>query len=282
MHQLAETLAEEQTPGICKCYEIPCGGSNVLGTFGYLNAVTEMIQQARDHHSGNSGGSSSSGDSSAVDSSAAAEESNYKKLAFPYDHLVFGCGSGGTAAGLAIGVHLAKLDVKVHAVGVCDSPDDFYEVVRHKAESLGLKSLGLKQGLGGAASNGEAAEAEVAAAAEGSEKDNSGARPPLYDEVRSWLSIYDGQGLGYSKSTAEELQFLFDVSSQTGISLDPVYSGKALYKLCADLVMSKPETFMPGHKVLFVHTGGALGNYSKGDQLLPLMRAYPLNKIEPL
>lgn len=241
VHQLAQRLAETQGR---KCYEVPCGGSNMLGTFGYLHAVAELMRQAE------------------VDGTAAEcaldQDCEGDKRAFPYDHLVFGCGSGGTAAGLAIGVHLAQLDVKVHAVGVCDSPDEFYEVVRDKAESLGLAGQGLGE-VGGALSP-----------------------PPLHDDVRRWLSIHDAQGLGYSLSSPDELQFLYDVSSQTGMVLDPVYSGKALFKLCTDLVKSQPEVFRPGQRVLFVHTGGALGNYSKGDQLLPLMRADSQCHVEPL
>ena len=38
--------------------------------------------------------------------------------------------SGGTAAGLALGVHLSSLTAKVHAFGVCDSPDYFYEYIQ--------------------------------------------------------------------------------------------------------------------------------------------------------
>jgi len=241
VHQLAQRLAETQGR---KCYEVPCGGSNTLGTFGYLHAVAELIRQA--------------GIDSCAPESAPDQDCEGGKRDFPYDHLVFGCGSGGTAAGLAIGVHLARLDVKVHAVGVCDSPDEFYEVVRHKAESLGL--TGQKQ--------------------EGFVGDFGA--PPLHNDVRRWLSIHDAQGLGYSLSSPEELQFLYDVSSQTGMVLDPVYSGKALFKLCTDLVKSQPEVFRPGHRVLFVHTGGALGNYAKGDQLLTLMRADAQSLIEPL
>jgi hypothetical protein len=144
---------------------------------------------------------------------------------------------------------------QVHAVGVCDSPDEFYEVVRHKAECLGLKGKGAS---------------------------SSPDKLPLHDEVRSWLTIHDAQGLGYSLSTPEELQFLYDVSSQTGIVLDPVYSGKALFKLCTDLVKTKSEVFRPGQRVLFVHTGGAMGNYAKKDQLLPLIRGDAKSIIEPL
>lgn len=98
MRQLAERLLAEQGR---KCYEVCCGGSNLLGTFGYLHAVTELMQQASQGRPEQAGEQQQQG------------EVEGGKRAFPYDHLVFGCGSGGTAAGLAIGVHLAGLDVQV-------------------------------------------------------------------------------------------------------------------------------------------------------------------------
>jgi 1-aminocyclopropane-1-carboxylate deaminase/D-cysteine desulfhydrase-like pyridoxal-dependent ACC family enzyme len=89
-----------------KPYPIPVGGSNGLGTFGYLSAVDEMLTQWRSIESQPS-----------------------------LDHVVVACGSGGTAGGIAIGMWLAydqavKDDQHqqrqsrpiVHAVGVCDSP----------------------------------------------------------------------------------------------------------------------------------------------------------------
>lgn len=88
MAQLAARLEKDEGR---RCCEIPCGGSNTLGTFGYLNAVTELMAQST------------------------SETSDPAATLTPcrYDHVVFGCGSGGTAAGLAIGVHLARLDVQV-------------------------------------------------------------------------------------------------------------------------------------------------------------------------
>lgn len=49
-------------------YPIPVGGSNGVGTWGYIEAVEEVMQQGT------------------------------------YDHIVFACGSGGTAAGIALGM----------------------------------------------------------------------------------------------------------------------------------------------------------------------------------
>lgn len=202
-----------------KCYPIPCGGSNALGTFGYINGVSELIKSCV----GRDG-------------------------VFPYDHIVFGCGSGGTAAGLAIGVHLSKIKTKVHAIGICDSPQEFYEVIHSLSVDLGLKG-------------------------------HDGSNLSI-DEVKTWLNIYDGQGVGYAISTTEELEFINEISRISGIGFDPVYSGKALFKffkMVRDRQTASDHTtdiiFSPTERVLFIHTGGFLGMYDKVSQLFPLINS---------
>lgn len=68
-------------------YSIPVGGSNSLGSFGYMEAIKEIIAYE-----------------------AATEEH--------FDHIVFSCGSGGTAAGLAIGGVLSGLTERTTIHGV--------------------------------------------------------------------------------------------------------------------------------------------------------------------
>lgn len=84
-----------------KPYAFPSGGSNAEGTWGYVNAVLELEAQLAG--------------------------------SVPFDRIYFGCGSGGTAAGLALGMHycgapFAKTELV--ALGVDDTPDDFYSKVR--------------------------------------------------------------------------------------------------------------------------------------------------------
>lgn len=52
---------------------------------------------------------------------------------------------------------------------------------------------------------------------------------------RQFLQITNAQGTGYARSTTRELEFITDVSRKTGILMDPVYSGKALYHLIREL-----------------------------------------------
>jgi 1-aminocyclopropane-1-carboxylate deaminase/D-cysteine desulfhydrase-like pyridoxal-dependent ACC family enzyme len=160
-----------------------------------------------------------------------------------FDHVVFACGSGGTVAGLAIGMRLAGLKARLHAVGVCDSPDYFYNHIEEVATALNIDT----------------------------EK---------FGSVRTWCHLYQGQGIGYARSTTEELQYVIEVGRKTGVVLDPVYSGKALYHFVNKVLKDDPSIVKPGDKVLFIHTGGSLGLYDKEEQLLPLLPADQVQRLD--
>lgn len=50
--------------------------------------------------------------------------------------------------GIALGVKLSNLSTQVHAIGVCDTPDIFYEHIEMIAEELGLDVDGKDSSLG--------------------------------------------------------------------------------------------------------------------------------------
>jgi 1-aminocyclopropane-1-carboxylate deaminase/D-cysteine desulfhydrase-like pyridoxal-dependent ACC family enzyme len=102
---LVSRLCGHLKQNITKCnpYPIPVGGSNGLGTWGYINGVEELVSQWN-----------------SIESSPSL------------DHVIFACGSGGTATGIGLGLACAFKDnptnspPKIHAIGVCDNPDYFY------------------------------------------------------------------------------------------------------------------------------------------------------------
>ncbi|KAM0841520.1 hypothetical protein ACQ4PT_058952 [Festuca glaucescens] len=108
----------------------------------------------------------------------------------------------------------------------------------------------------------------------------------LIDGLQSGLNshdivwIEDAKGLGYAMNTAEELKFVKDIAAATGIVLDPVYSGKAAYRMLKD--MANNPTKWEGRKVLFVHTGGLLGLYDKVDQLSSLAGSWRRMDLQEL
>ncbi len=75
-------------------------------------------------------------------------------------------------------------------------------------------------------------------------------------------SLLDTQEYGrYAQHTDELLQFCIDFQRNTGILLDPIYTAKALAK-CYKWMQENPSTNTL-KKILFVHTGGLLGNLGK-------------------
>ncbi|XP_057804154.1 putative D-cysteine desulfhydrase 1, mitochondrial isoform X2 [Salvia miltiorrhiza] len=183
-----------------KPYVIPMGGSTSLATWGYIEAVREIQQQLITK--GNVGAT--------------------------FDDIVVACGSGCTAAGLALGSRLSCLGAQVHAYSSWGDPDYFYDYAQ-----------GLLDGL----------EAAL--------------------KATDILHIKDAKGLGYAINTKEELIFLKQIAEETGIILDPVYSGKAAYQMMRD--MAADPTKWEGRKVLFIHTGGLLSLFDKADAVAPLL-----------
>ncbi|KQK01684.1 putative D-cysteine desulfhydrase 1, mitochondrial [Brachypodium distachyon] len=103
---LADLLKKKLLAEGRKPYVIPVGGSNSLGTWGYVEAIREIEQQIQ-----------LSGD-------------------VQFDDIIVACGSGGTIAGLALGSKLSSLKAKVHAFSVCDDPEYFYDYVQGLIDGL--------------------------------------------------------------------------------------------------------------------------------------------------
>ncbi|CEM09880.1 unnamed protein product [Vitrella brassicaformis CCMP3155] len=84
-------------------YKIPVGGSNALGTWGYIEMVRELEQQL------------------AADPLGITD-------------IVIACGSGGSLAGTALGCHLSPQmgDVRVHGICVCDNEGYFFNHIDTK------------------------------------------------------------------------------------------------------------------------------------------------------
>lgn len=176
-------------------YSIPVGGTNALGCWGYISAVAEISEQISDRQ---------------------------------VSDIVCAVGSGGTAAGLAIGCNwLAReqpRELRVSGYTVCDSPAFFYDVIS-----------GLSAAVMGRA-------------------------PPATDLI----SLYDAAGEGYGKATDEELQFMSRVARETGVVLDATYSNKAAFAMVQDFAKG---TWKPQSAALFIHTGGAPSCFAHADRL---------------
>jgi D-cysteine desulfhydrase len=65
-------------------------------------------------------------------------------------------------------------------------------------------------------------------------------------------------GRGYALSRPEELETLRLVARTEGVLLDPVYTGKAMHGLLAEI---RKGTFAQAKRILFLHTGGLFGAF---------------------
>ena len=88
-------------------------------------------------------------------------------------------------------------------------------------------------------------------------------RYPILD---TRYSIHDTQ-LRYAQHNPELLQFCINFQRNTGILLDPIYTGKALMKCYEWMKENEGKTL----KILFIHTGGLLGNLGKLEAYRPYL-----------
>jgi D-cysteine desulfhydrase family pyridoxal phosphate-dependent enzyme len=179
-----------------KPYIIPMGGSSALGLIGYVQAARELLEQAR-----------------------------VQRVEFT--HVVLASASGGTHAGLALGLALEGSNARV--IGYCvahasaDLRPRIAALVRHGAELLGVVS-------------------------------------PLTAED---LVLEDGVvGPGYGVPTPAMAEAVRLVASQEGLVLDPVYTGKAMAGLIAGV---RAGRYRSGDVVIFLHTGGTPGLFAYPD-----------------
>ncbi|MBX2975705.1 MAG: pyridoxal-phosphate dependent enzyme [Ignavibacteriaceae bacterium] len=138
-----------------------------------------------------------------------------------FNSILTASGSGGTNAGLLIGAHLFNKRIKIIGINVLYTA----EYMRNRTLELverTIKKFNLKIKL---------------------------------DE--KLLEVIDGYSTeGYKNINHDKINIIRDFAGQTGILLDPAYTGKAF---CA-----YNELFLNNNsKTLFIHTGGIFGAFAK-------------------
>jgi 1-aminocyclopropane-1-carboxylate deaminase/D-cysteine desulfhydrase-like pyridoxal-dependent ACC family enzyme len=81
---------------------------------------------------------------------------------------------------------------------------------------------------------------------------------------RHWEFNNDYHFGGFGKTTSELVFFLNDFFRETGIPLDPVYTGKMMFGL---IDMAKKGVFPKGSEILALHTGGLQGIKGMNEKL---------------
>jgi D-cysteine desulfhydrase len=138
----------------------------------------------------------------------------------PFDAVVHACGSGGTAAGVLLGAAEWEVAKTVHAMAVCDDVRYFESIIGR----IVIEAQRLDPAL----------------------------------NLSAALHVHDRwKGPGYAVASEEQRKFIREVARRTGLIVDPVYTGKALFALAQ--LDPKPK------RVLFLHTGGLPGLLAASD-----------------
>ncbi|KAK2566525.1 putative D-cysteine desulfhydrase 1 [Acropora cervicornis] len=163
LKQMMEKMAKEElNQKGSSVYQIEVGGSSYTGMFGYLTAFQELIEQ---------------------------------NVLENFDDIVVTAGTGGTAAGIAIGNYLTGSKLKCHAVSVADNTAYAYSKINEDLQAGGL---------------------DVQA-----------------EEIIDIIDGY--QGRGYGLSTQHELESILEISRTTGVMMDPVYNIKAVRGMLTEM-----------------------------------------------
>ncbi len=183
-------------------YLIPYGGSNAVGALGFVAAVEELREQL-------------------------------PALGGRVDAIVFPSSSGGTHAGVCVGVEAVGLGARVVGIGIDrrEPHEPPYE-----EELAGLASeVAARLGLG------------------------------VRWEASGFEVRQEFLGAGYGVLGDREREAIRLAARLEGILVDPVYTGRALGGL---VEMIRGGAFRTGETVLFWHTGGAPAVFAYGRELL--------------
>jgi len=142
--------------------------------------------------------------------------------------IISAAGTGGTTAGMLVGAALFKMKLKIFAVNVLYDEKEIKDKILHLTEGVILDyKLNCKI----------------------SESD---------------LEIIDGySNEGYKNIGKEKLDLITDLSQETGMLLDPAYTGKA-FAAYNDYFIKKNKS----DQIIFLHTGGMIGAFSKRKKYL--------------
>ena len=178
-------------------YIIPTGGSNDIGALGYVACSMEIMQQAFD-------------------------------MNLQFDHIVLTSGSGGTHAGLLVGMKALSSAIPITGISISRNADSQKEV----AYDLSVKTAKLL-----------------------------GTEAPKLEEV---IVYGDYVGEGYSLPTEGMVHAVKQLAETEALILDPVYTGKTMHGL---IDLANKGVLKKDENVLFLHTGGSTALYAYKDYL---------------
>ncbi len=192
-HNTAQTCYEQKQKAGQFPYIIPVGGSCALGSLGYVEAAFELKEQIKKG-----------------------------ELAKP-DVIYVTLGSGGTAAGLLLGLKAAQLDCKVRLVLI--APESASGTLERKVQTLFAEANALLQS-------------------------HDASFPTCSLEPDDYEVITKHTGKGYGVFTPESRFAIDTLAKQEGITLDGTYTGKAFAAVLDDMTTGVCD----GKTILFWNT----------------------------
>ncbi|WP_372754370.1 D-cysteine desulfhydrase family protein [Mariniflexile sp.] len=185
-----------------KVYVVPYGGSNLIGAYGFVDAVKEFKEQLF-------------------------------TMKLKMDYIFFASSSGGTQAGLKLGVDLFGLDIKLMPISI---------------DKLGYGDITLDEAVLELLFEGQKA---------------LGIQKSYSINDATLIRGYDSQGYGIV--TSNEKHAIKELAHSEGVLLDPVYTGRAFYGMLDHLKRNKIKK---KSNVLFWHTGGLPANFCYSKELM--------------
>lgn len=197
--EIVPEIAKELMSKGHKPYIIPYGGSNSTGVLGFATAVCEIAEQL-------------------------------ERINTNIDYIITPSSSGGTHAGIVLGVDLCRLKTKVIGIGIDKNVSGGYEAL--------LAALANKAA--------ERIEFNKRYSAEDFEMD------------------YSYFGAGYGVIGDLEKDALYLTGKYEGILMDPVYNGRAMGAL---MDMIRKDRFKKGENILIWHTGGIQAVFMRSGEI---------------
>ena len=183
-----------------KCFVVPYGGSNYIGALGFVNAVKELKDQLTEQN-------------------------------LMMDYIFFASSSGGTQAGLTIGLELFDLKTNLIPINIDKAMSTIStEEIILDLIAKGKEMFELKKNY----------------------------------QFKDVALVRDYDETGYGVITENEKSTLKELARTEGILLDPVYTARAFYGMLDYLNHKKIK---PNSNVLFWHTGGLPANFYYADKL---------------
>ncbi len=172
-----------------KALAVPTGGSDGIGVWGYIAACEELV-------------------------------ADFSEQGIEAAHIVTATGSGGTQAGLTLGVEIHRLNATVWGINVCDDEQYFLDKVAADAADWRRRYHPV----------------------------------PAIEPRPRVIDGYVGQGYGIADAGVFDL--IAELARLEGLVLDPVYTGKAFHGLVSEIRRGR---FEGCRDIVFLHTGGIFG-----------------------